>query len=102
MKKTKTLPKLSKAEIKKIVAKSKKPSKSKKPAVCSKDFVLTFGKYKGKKLEDIAEIDPYYVIWLSEDQILKIDDDFMEAVRSSDFVEDDDEIAEFGRRLLNE
>jgi len=29
------------------------------------DYVLTFGKYKDKTIEDIASISPHYVTWLA-------------------------------------
>lgn len=30
------------------------------------NIVLTFGKYKGKTVEEIAEADPWYIVWLKD------------------------------------
>jgi hypothetical protein len=43
-----------------------------------KDYVLTFGKYKGKTLEFILHERPSYIIWLSENIAnIKIDEDLL-------------------------
>lgn len=36
------------------------------------DHVMTFGKYKGMTLEDIADENPSYIIWLVDNNILDI------------------------------
>lgn len=36
------------------------------------DHVMAFGKYKGMTLADIADQDPSYVIWLTDNNVLDI------------------------------
>lgn len=36
------------------------------------DHVMTFGKYKGMTLGNIADEDPSYIIWLTDNNILDI------------------------------
>jgi len=39
---------------------------------------ITFGKYKGKTLNEIAELDAGYIVWLDEEiKSIKIDTDFV-------------------------
>lgn len=39
---------------------------------------ITFGKYKGKTLNEIAELDAGYIVWLNEEiKTIKIDTDFV-------------------------
>lgn len=40
-------------------------------------FKMKFGKYKGKTLAEILDIQYSYIIWLSENNILKISDNVM-------------------------
>ena len=40
--------------------------------------IITFGKYKGKTLNEIAELDAGYIVWLDEEiKSIKIDTDFV-------------------------
>ena len=39
---------------------------------------ITFGKFKGKTLNEIAELDAGYIVWLDEEiKSIKIDTDFV-------------------------
>lgn len=69
--------------------KSKKPSNSGRAGVVANalvgaDFVMPFGKYKGRTLDDISDHDPGYVVWLADEGVLKIEKPFMDAVRRDD------------------
>jgi hypothetical protein len=40
--------------------------------------IITFGKHKGKTLNEIAELDAGYIVWLDEEiKSIKIDTDFV-------------------------
>jgi len=52
------------------------------------DWVMTFGKYKGRTLDEISNNDPSYVVWLSDEKVLKIEKEFLEAVRRDDMEHD--------------
>jgi len=36
------------------------------------DHIMVFGKYRGMTLEDIADGDPSYIIWLTDNNVLDI------------------------------
>lgn len=59
--------------------------------VCTSDFVMTFGKYKGQSLEQIAEHDGQYILWLNNESVLRIDREFLDAVEM-DERENDNEL----------
>jgi len=40
----------------------------------NRNSALTFGKYKGKTIEDILKINPQYIKWLKDEQIVEITD----------------------------
>ena len=43
--------------------------------------IITFGKYKGKTFEEIADIDPDYILWLDENvKDVKLPKKWIEAV----------------------
>jgi uncharacterized protein (DUF3820 family) len=49
-----------------------------KPLLCEGfDFVMPFGKYKGKRLVEILDESPSYIIWLSENDVVKVPDDIL-------------------------
>ena len=50
---------------------------------------LSFGAYRGRTLDEIAEINPGYIVWLAEERVLLIDRQFHKAARA-DAMEDDD------------
>lgn len=50
----------------------------------TKDYVMSFGKYKGHTLDEISDDDPGYVVWLADENILRIEKEFLEAVRKDD------------------
>ncbi len=42
---------------------------------------ITFGKYKGKTFNEIADIDPDYILWLDENvKTIKLSKSFVKAV----------------------
>lgn len=41
------------------------------------DYVMTFGKHKGKTLLEILDESPSYIVWLAENDIIKIPDDLL-------------------------
>jgi uncharacterized protein (DUF3820 family) len=49
-----------------------------KPLSCEGfNFVMKFGKHKGKTLIQILDEEPSYIIWLSENNVVKIPDDLL-------------------------
>jgi uncharacterized protein (DUF3820 family) len=38
------------------------------------NHVITFGKYKGKSITEILDVNHNYIIWLSDNNVLNIDD----------------------------
>ena len=52
--------------------------------ICSADFLMPFGKYRGQTLDQIADNDPGYVVWLADENVLKIEREFLDAVRMDD------------------
>ena len=46
--------------------------------------VITFGKYKGKTIEWIAENDPSYIVWLNDEQIVDFPDEIVDAAIMDD------------------
>lgn len=48
------------------------------------DYVVTFGKHKGKTLDAIAEEDPSYIVWLADNDILHIDSTLLDNARRDD------------------
>lgn len=52
--------------------------------------IITFGKYKGKTFEEISDIEPSYILWLSENvESVKLPKKWLEAVEW-DVREDED------------
>ena len=41
------------------------------------DYVMTFGKHKGKTLVQILDESPSYIVWLAENDVVKIPDDLL-------------------------
>lgn len=49
-----------------------------KPVLCEGfDYVMTFGKHKGKTLLQILDESPSYIVWLAENDVVKIPDDLL-------------------------
>ena len=46
--------------------------------------VLTFGKYKGKSVDWIAENFPGYIVWLAEEKVCEVDDEIYDAAMMDD------------------
>jgi uncharacterized protein (DUF3820 family) len=38
------------------------------------NHVMTFGKYKGRSIAEILDVNYNYIIWLSDNNVLNIDD----------------------------
>ena len=45
-----------------------------KHAHCSLEFVFLFGKYKGKTIKEIANINPDYLMWAMSEFVIHFDD----------------------------
>ena len=45
---------------------------------------MPFGKYRGHSLDQISDNDPGYVVWLADENVLKIERKFLDAVRMDD------------------
>ena len=54
------------------------------PPPCLADFVMPFGKYRGQTLDQISDNDPGYVVWLADENVLKIERGFLDAVCMDD------------------
>ena len=39
--------------------------------------IMSFGKYKGKKLDEILTEDPSYIIWLDENKIIEVSEELL-------------------------
>ena len=65
--------------------------------ICSADFVMPFGKYKGLKLDEIADNDGQYVMWLHDTKILRVEKNFREVVEM-----DERERESETREIINE
>ena len=46
--------------------------------------IITFGKYKGKTIDWIAENDPSYIIWLNDEQVVDFPAEIVEAAIMDD------------------
>ena len=55
---------------------------------CLPEFVLEFGKHKGKSLERIAEEDNAYILWLDREDVLVIDREFLKSCQMDDYLDD--------------
>jgi F420-dependent methylenetetrahydromethanopterin dehydrogenase len=53
-------------------------------ASCSADFVMPFGKYRGQTLDQISDNDTGYILWLADENVLRIEREFLDAVRMDD------------------
>ena len=54
----------------------------------SPEFVVEFGKHKGKSLNQIAEDDNAYILWLDRENVLSIEPDFLAACQMDDYLDD--------------
>ena len=51
---------------------------------------MPFGKFRGHSLDDISDTDPGYIVWLADNNVLRIDREFLDAVRRDDMDADDE------------
>lgn len=58
-----------------------------KQTVNSYDDIITFGKYAGKTIGQIADENPGYIVWLSELELVNFPDDILDDA-SSDYYEE--------------
>jgi hypothetical protein len=54
--------------------------------IIKRDTILTFGKYKGKKICDLIYHDPGYIIWMSKNAFNVEKDLVNETCKYSDFI----------------
>lgn len=64
-------------------------STTRKSVISDVEYVFTFGKHKGEKLEDIISDDPSYVVWLDDEGILKFSDKIYQEAQSYDYDDGD-------------
>lgn len=50
-----------------------------RPPITDYDQIMTFGKYKGKKVNWVAEHNPGYIVWLHDENVCEIDAELLEA-----------------------
>jgi len=51
--------------------------------VCGPEYIIPFGKHRWKSLDEIADEDPGYIVWLHERNILTVDPGFVDLMRES-------------------
>jgi len=56
--------------------------------------ILTFGKHKNQTIGHVAFVDPQYIVWLSENNILDIDSSIIE--QCFDIIMEDDGSPDIG------
>lgn len=49
---------------------------------------MPFGKYRGKSLDEIADGDPGYIVWLADERVLRVEREFLDACRMDDYEDD--------------
>jgi hypothetical protein len=47
------------------------------------EFVVSFGKHRGKTLDQIADEDVSYILWLDSAGVLKIEEEFLDTCGES-------------------
>jgi hypothetical protein len=47
--------------------------------VTSYEDVITFGKFKGETIGRIAEVEPSYIVWLNDEEVVKFTKEIVEA-----------------------
>lgn len=58
--------------------------KHKKQIIRSQDTVLQFGKYKGKTVEWVLEMNPGYLLWLDDHKIVTFTQELLDLVAQSE------------------
>lgn len=49
---------------------------------------MRFGKHKGRSLDDIADYEPGYIVWLADNNVLPIEREFLDACRMDETQDD--------------
>lgn len=61
------------------------------------EYVLPFGKYNGKLLDEISEIDPSYIVWLHENvKTITIPKEYMDEVKMNIYEREDEFLDAWG------
>jgi len=55
------------------------PKATRKYTINSYEYVFTFGKYKGKTCDEVADKNPGYLVWLDENEVADINKEILEA-----------------------
>jgi hypothetical protein len=45
--------------------------------------MITFGKFKGKTIEEVIETEPSYVVWLHGKKLIEIDDETLRKAKNA-------------------
>jgi hypothetical protein len=45
--------------------------------------MITFGKFKGKTIEEVIEIEPSYIVWLHGKKLIEIDDETLRKAKNA-------------------
>lgn len=45
--------------------------------------MIEFGKFKGKTIEEVIEIEPSYIVWLHGKNLIKIDDETLRKAKNA-------------------
>lgn len=53
------------------------------------NYVMPFGKHKGLSLKSLLDVDPGYIVWLKETDVLNIPDEIYNQATENDWAEDD-------------
>jgi hypothetical protein len=59
-------------------------ARQKQPPIKNYDHVFTFGKHKGKTVNEVAEEEPSYIVWLVEENVCEVDEEIYEAAIMDD------------------
>lgn len=59
-------------------------ARQKQSPIKTYDQVLTFGKYKGKRVEEVAEENPSYIAWLVENDVCEVDEEIYDTAMMDD------------------
>ena len=63
-------------------------SRSKVKETVGADYVMEFGKWKGKAIWWIVKNDSQYLVWLVDNHVLSVSDEMYAEVKNDDIVDD--------------